>query len=64
MATVHIRVTSGNEEYEVDLSAPETNGQVWGRDKQHIDDLVDAAVARVKRAYTPPSTGKEPDSHE
>lgn len=53
MASVRITLSTGDGDYEVDLSRPETNGQAWGRDKSYLDNLVDEAVIRLKRAYTP-----------
>lgn len=53
MATVRITLSTGNGDFEVTLDGHETNGQAWGSDKTYLNELVDEAVIRIKRAYTP-----------
>jgi hypothetical protein len=53
MATIRITLSTGNGDFEIDLNGHETNGQAWGSDKSYLDELVDEAVIRLKRAYTP-----------
>ena len=55
MARVRINISMGvGDDYEVDLTYPETNGQAWGHDKTYVNDLLDRAVAQIKRAYNEP----------
>jgi len=56
MATVNISIYSGGGDFEVSFDYPESNGQAWGADKSHLDQMVNEAVARIKRAYTPESS--------
>jgi hypothetical protein len=51
VATVDLRLNTGNGDFYVTLDGHETNGQAWGSDKSHLDALVDEAVRRIKRAY-------------
>lgn len=53
MADVRITLRTGDGEYEIELSHRESWGQSVGDDKRHLDNLVDEAVKRLKRAYTP-----------
>lgn len=57
MASVSINVHTGNGDYSVNLDLPETMGEAYGPDKSRLNQLVDEAVARVKRAYTPDAKG-------
>ena len=52
---VRITLHTGNGDYEVSLEGSETNGEAWGADKSHLDAMVDEAVRRLKRSYTPVS---------
>lgn len=57
MASVRISVElAGGGNFEVSMDRPEMNKEAWGRDKSHVDALVDEAVARIKRAYNNPDT--------
>lgn len=52
MTNVNITVEWGGRRYSVELENHETNAQAWGlHGSDHIDSLVDAAVADIKRAY-------------
>ena len=62
MATVVIRLSTGNGDFDISLEAFETNGDAWGADKGYLDALVDEAVRRVKRAYGSTQDGKAADA--
>lgn len=49
---MRISLETGSGDYEVSYELPETNVEVWGEDKSHLDAMIDRAVARIKRAYT------------
>lgn len=51
---VRISVDIGIGDYEVSLDWPETNGEAWGSDREHVNRMVDTAVTQIKRAYTNP----------
>jgi len=53
MASVSITVRTGNGDYSVNLDLPETMREAFGPDKSRLDRLVDEAVSKIKRAYTP-----------
>jgi len=55
MADVTITLRTGNGDFSVDLERPEIMREAFGADKTHLDRLVDEAVIRIKRAYTPPA---------
>lgn len=56
MASVSIRLRTGDGAFEIEMDHPETWGQAFADDKSHLDSLVDEAVARIKRAYRPEPT--------
>ena len=55
MATVRISLETGSGDFKVELSTSETLGEAFGSSRKHLDNLVDEAVRRIKRAYTPPA---------
>lgn len=57
MASVSITVHTGSSDYSVDLEMSETMKEAFGSDKSRLDQLVDEAVKRIKRAYTPDASG-------
>ena len=56
MASVSISVRTASGNYSVDLDLHETMSEAFGPDKSRLNQLVDDAAAKIKRAYTPPPT--------
>lgn len=55
MADISITLRTGNGDYNIELDTYESNYEAWQASKEHLDALVDEAVKRLKRAYTPAS---------
>jgi len=51
MARVRITVETGSSTFEGDREAAETMAEAYGPDKSIVDQLLDASVAAIKRAY-------------
>ena len=51
MARVTVSVSISAGDYEVEIPFPEVNHQAWGSQRDYVDNVLDEAVRRIKRAY-------------